>query len=52
MRVGAAWAVAVDWVRERMSADPGVRGAFFSGSTVGLAVWQAEGGRDWRHGDG
>ncbi|MEU4716818.1 hypothetical protein AB0F73_24645 [Micromonospora purpureochromogenes] len=36
MRVGAARAVAVDWVRERMGADAGVRGAFFSGSTVGL----------------
>ncbi|MEV0726505.1 hypothetical protein AB0I37_27460 [Micromonospora purpureochromogenes] len=27
---------AVDWVRGRRSADPGVRGAFFSGSAVGL----------------
>ncbi|MGC4892795.1 hypothetical protein [Micromonospora sp. DT31] len=36
MRVGAARAVAVDWVRERMRADPSVEGAFFSGSTVGM----------------
>ncbi|MFE9206699.1 hypothetical protein [Micromonospora sp. NPDC007230] len=36
MRVGAAKAVAVDWVRERMRHDLAVRGAFFSGSTVAL----------------
>lgn len=36
MRVGAARAVAVDWVRERMRSDPSVEGALFSGSTVGL----------------
>ncbi|MDG4800806.1 hypothetical protein [Micromonospora sp. WMMD980] len=36
MRVGAARAVAVDWVRERMRSDPSVQGALFSGSTVGL----------------
>ncbi|SBT41382.1 hypothetical protein [Micromonospora auratinigra] len=36
MRVGAARAVAVDWVRERARRDPSVQGAFFSGSTVGL----------------
>ncbi|MGC1212326.1 MAG: hypothetical protein WA890_13790 [Micromonospora sp.] len=36
MRVGAARAVAVEWVREQVRRDPGVRGAFFSGSTVGL----------------
>lgn len=36
MRVGAARAVVVDWVRERARRDPGIRGAFFSGSTVGL----------------
>ncbi|WP_446214888.1 hypothetical protein [Micromonospora sp. IBHARD004] len=36
MRVGEARAVAVDWVREHARRDPGVRGAFFSGSTVGL----------------
>ncbi|MFI5834107.1 hypothetical protein ACIA5A_10570 [Micromonospora sp. NPDC051300] len=36
MRVGAARAVAVDWVRERMLVDPSVEGALFSGSTVGL----------------
>ncbi|MFI6128371.1 hypothetical protein [Micromonospora sp. NPDC051141] len=36
MRVDAARAVAVDWVRERMRADPSVEGALFSGSTVGL----------------
>ncbi len=36
MRVGEARAVAVDWVRERARRDPGIRGAFFSGSTVGL----------------
>ncbi|MEU4792048.1 hypothetical protein AB0F95_20315 [Micromonospora tulbaghiae] len=36
MRVGAARAVAVGWVRERMRVDPLIEGAFFSGSTVGL----------------
>ncbi|WBB76498.1 hypothetical protein O7602_13600 [Micromonospora sp. WMMD1128] len=36
MRVGAARAVAVGWVRERMRVDPSVEGALFSGSTVGL----------------
>ncbi|MFJ1539768.1 hypothetical protein ACIODS_14625 [Micromonospora chalcea] len=36
MRVGAARAVAIGWVRERMRADPSVEGALFSGSTVGL----------------
>ncbi|PTA44977.1 hypothetical protein [Micromonospora sp. RP3T] len=36
MRVDAARAVAVGWVRERMRADPSVEGALFSGSTVGL----------------
>ncbi|MEU5531257.1 hypothetical protein ABZ744_30425 [Micromonospora chersina] len=36
MRVGAARAVAVEWVREEMRRDPSIGGAFFSGSTVGL----------------
>ncbi|PWU48229.1 hypothetical protein DLE60_34520, partial [Micromonospora globispora] len=36
MRVGAARAVAVDWVREQARRDPGIQGAFFSGSTVGV----------------
>ncbi|MBU8860957.1 MULTISPECIES: hypothetical protein [unclassified Micromonospora] len=36
MRVGAARAVAVGWVRERMRVDPSIEGALFSGSTVGL----------------
>ncbi|SBT66654.1 hypothetical protein GA0070622_3679 [Micromonospora sediminicola] len=36
MRVGAARAVAVDWVRQRMRVDPSVRGAVFSGSTLGM----------------
>ncbi|GAA4566640.1 hypothetical protein GCM10023176_17160 [Micromonospora coerulea] len=36
MRVGRARAVAVEWVREHARREPGVRGAFFSGSTVGL----------------
>jgi hypothetical protein len=36
MRVGQARAVAVDWVRAFARRDPGVGGAFFSGSTVGL----------------
>ncbi|MFG2052432.1 hypothetical protein ACGFI9_00250 [Micromonospora sp. NPDC048930] len=36
MRVGTARAVAVGWVRERVRRDPGIGGAFFSGSTVGL----------------
>ncbi|MFU8853544.1 hypothetical protein ACNAW0_21525 [Micromonospora sp. SL1-18] len=37
MRVGQARAVAVDWVREQVRRDPGIRGAFFSGSTVGVS---------------
>ncbi|MGC5022318.1 hypothetical protein [Micromonospora sp. DT47] len=37
MRVDAARAVAVDWVRQHARRDPGVRGAFFSGSTVSLS---------------
>ncbi|MGR6319629.1 hypothetical protein Q2K19_27760 [Micromonospora soli] len=36
MRVGDARLVAVEWVREHLRRDPGVEGAFFSGSTVGL----------------
>ncbi|WP_319461318.1 hypothetical protein [Micromonospora sp. RTP1Z1] len=36
MNLGEARAVAVDWVREHARREPGVRGAFFSGSTVGL----------------
>lgn len=36
MRVGAARAVAVQWVRGEMARDPSIGGAFFSGSTVGL----------------
>ncbi|WBC06135.1 hypothetical protein [Micromonospora sp. WMMA1976] len=36
MRVDTARAVAVEWVRERMRADPSIEGALFSGSTVGL----------------
>ncbi|KAB1901473.1 hypothetical protein F8274_30595, partial [Micromonospora sp. AMSO31t] len=36
MRVGAARAVAVEWVREAMARDRSIGGAFFSGSTVGL----------------
>ncbi|MET8836255.1 hypothetical protein ABZV78_20365 [Micromonospora sp. NPDC004540] len=36
MRVGAARAVAVEWVREEMRRDPSTGGAFFSGSTVDL----------------
>lgn len=36
MRVGAARAVAVDWVREKADRDATIEGAFFSGSTVGL----------------
>ncbi|MEU4481787.1 hypothetical protein AB0F68_27550 [Micromonospora sp. NPDC023966] len=36
MRVGAARAVAVEWVRAEMRRDPSIGGAFFSGSTVGL----------------
>ncbi|MGK5740574.1 hypothetical protein [Micromonospora sp. URMC 103] len=35
--MGEARAVAARWVRERAARDAGVRGAFFSGSTVGLA---------------
>ncbi|MFC0506137.1 hypothetical protein [Micromonospora costi] len=34
--MGEARSVAARWVRERAGRDPGVRGAFFSGSTVGL----------------
>ncbi|MFD6418952.1 hypothetical protein [Streptomyces sp. NPDC060194] len=33
--VGAARAAAADWVARRARADPGYRGAYFSGSTVG-----------------
>ncbi|MFJ2373060.1 hypothetical protein ACIOZL_09680 [Streptomyces sp. NPDC087769] len=36
MRVGTARAAAVQWVTEHARPDPGFRGAFFSGSTVGL----------------
>ncbi|MFE9692270.1 hypothetical protein [Micromonospora sp. NPDC005806] len=36
MRVGDARAAAVDWVWEQARRDPGIEGAFFSGSTVGL----------------
>lgn len=36
MRVGAARAVAVGWVRRYAAREPGFRGALFSGSTVGL----------------
>ncbi|WP_406044744.1 hypothetical protein OG799_09910 [Micromonospora sp. NBC_00898] len=36
MRVGAARAVAMEWVREHARREPGVRGAFFSGSTAGV----------------
>ncbi|MFD0343145.1 hypothetical protein ACFVH0_31455 [Streptomyces sp. NPDC127117] len=36
MRVGTARSAAVQWVTEHARPDPGFRGAFFSGSTVGL----------------
>ncbi|SCG71663.1 hypothetical protein [Micromonospora inositola] len=36
MHTGEARAVAAEWVREHARREPGVRGAFFSGSTVGL----------------
>ncbi|MFE6667998.1 hypothetical protein ACFVFH_31135 [Streptomyces sp. NPDC057697] len=36
MRVGTARSAAVRWVAEHARPDPGFRGAFFSGSTVGL----------------
>ncbi|MEV1144394.1 hypothetical protein [Micromonospora sp. NPDC049799] len=38
MRVDAARAVAVDWVRAECRRDPAIRGAFFSGSTVAMAA--------------
>ncbi|MEU2670486.1 hypothetical protein ABZ622_16730 [Streptomyces sp. NPDC007164] len=36
VRVGTARSAAVQWVTEHARPDPGFRGAFFSGSTVGL----------------
>ncbi|MER5683961.1 hypothetical protein [Streptomyces sp. NPDC002205] len=36
MRVGAARSAATQWVAEHARTDPGFRGAYFSGSTVGL----------------
>lgn len=36
MRVGTARSAAVQWVTEHARPDPGFRGAYFSGSTVGL----------------
>ena len=37
MKVGSARAAAADWVLGRASQEPGFLGAYFSGSTVGLA---------------
>lgn len=37
MRVGTARAAAAEWVRRHAGVEDGFRGAFFSGSTVGLA---------------
>ncbi|MEU9319907.1 hypothetical protein [Streptomyces sp. NPDC048295] len=36
MRVGTARSAAVQWITEHARPDPGFRGAYFSGSTVGL----------------
>lgn len=36
MRVGTARSAAAQWVAEHAGTDPGFRGAYFSGSTVGL----------------
>lgn len=36
MKVGFARAAAIEWVMQHASREPGFRGAFFSGSTVGL----------------
>ncbi len=37
MRVGTARAVAADWVRRYATHEPGFQGAYFSGSTIGMA---------------